>query len=168
MSLTQFLLYARLQMREASFWLETRGNHHRSTRQNHQPTLRLWSVPFALSARRFIGYPIRDENEFLMNLNRFNVMATRARAKLVVLVSQQVVDHLPNDLDTLCKSRLLKVCAESFCGNASHPSLAQLVLRLSQRHRLRSARSGNRGECPRIARPAFANEQRLRRLSGVV
>jgi DNA replication ATP-dependent helicase Dna2 len=66
---------------------------------------------------------IRDEDEFLMSLNRFNVMASRARAKLVVLVSRQVVDHLSGDLDTLRESRLLKVYAESFCGNVSAMSL---------------------------------------------
>lgn len=60
---------------------------------------------------------IQDEDEFLLSLNRFNVMASRARAKLVVLVSQQVVDHLSGDLDTLRGSYLLKSFVESFCGN---------------------------------------------------
>jgi len=60
---------------------------------------------------------IHDEDEFLMSLNRFNVMASRARAKLVLLVSQEVVDHLSSDLDTLRESRLLKVYVESFCRN---------------------------------------------------
>jgi hypothetical protein len=63
---------------------------------------------------------IRDEDEFLMSLNRFNVMSSRARAKLVVLVSQEVVDHLSADIDVLRDSRLLKVYAESFC-NGSRP-----------------------------------------------
>lgn len=31
---------------------------------------------------------IQDEDEFLMSLNRFNVMTSRARAKLITLVSQ--------------------------------------------------------------------------------
>ena len=61
---------------------------------------------------------IRDEDEFLMMLNRFNVMASRARAKLIVLVSQEVVDHLSGDLDTLRQSRLLKAFVESFCGQS--------------------------------------------------
>ena len=52
---------------------------------------------------------IRDEEAFLFSLNRFNVMASRARAKLVVLVSREIVDHLPHDLDLLRESRLLKV-----------------------------------------------------------
>jgi hypothetical protein len=53
-----------------------------------------------------------------MSLNRFNVMASRARAKLIVLVSQEVVDHLSTDLETLRSSRLLKVFAETFCNQA--------------------------------------------------
>lgn len=64
---------------------------------------------------------IRDEEEFLLSLNRFNVMASRARAKLIVLVSRQVVDHLANEVDVLRNSRLLKVFVESFC-NQSHPA----------------------------------------------
>lgn len=59
---------------------------------------------------------IEDEEEFLMSLNRFNVMASRARAKLVVLVSRQVVDHLAKEVEVLRESRLLKVFTESFCS----------------------------------------------------
>jgi DNA replication ATP-dependent helicase Dna2 len=59
---------------------------------------------------------IHDEDEFLMSLNRFNVMASRARAKLIVFASQQVVDHISSDLDTLRNSRLLKLYAYSFCN----------------------------------------------------
>jgi DNA replication ATP-dependent helicase Dna2 len=58
---------------------------------------------------------IHEEDEFLMSLNRFNVMASRARAKLIVLVSQEVVDHLSSDLDTMRASVLLKTFVESFC-----------------------------------------------------
>lgn len=60
---------------------------------------------------------IRDEEQFLMSLNRFNVMASRARAKLIVLVSRQVIDHLAGDAEILRGSALLKLYAESFCGH---------------------------------------------------
>lgn len=43
-----------------------------------------------------------------MSLNRFNVMSSRARAKLIVLVSREVIDYLSGDLETLRESRLLK------------------------------------------------------------
>ncbi|WP_129678028.1 DEAD/DEAH box helicase [Candidatus Chloroploca sp. Khr17] len=58
---------------------------------------------------------IRSEDEFLYSLNRFNVMASRARAKLIVLVTRSLVDHLADDGDVLQESRLLKNYAESFC-----------------------------------------------------
>uniref|UniRef100_UPI00235DC89D C-terminal helicase domain-containing protein n=1 Tax=Rubrobacter calidifluminis TaxID=1392640 RepID=UPI00235DC89D len=58
---------------------------------------------------------IADEDEFLMSANRFNVMASRPRAKLIVFVSREVVDHLPEDPDILRGSRLLKVFVDSFC-----------------------------------------------------
>ena len=55
------------------------------------------------------------EDEFLLSLNRFNVLASRA--KLVVLVSQEVVDHLSGDLETLRESRLPKLYVQSFCSS---------------------------------------------------
>ena len=51
---------------------------------------------------------IAEEDEFLMSLNRFNVIASRARAKLVLLVSQEVISHLAHNTDVLRESRLLK------------------------------------------------------------
>jgi hypothetical protein len=59
---------------------------------------------------------ISDEDEFLLSLNRFNVMSSRARAKLIVMVSQEVVDHLSSDMDVLRGSALLKTFAETFCS----------------------------------------------------
>jgi DNA replication ATP-dependent helicase Dna2 len=53
-----------------------------------------------------------------VSLNRFNVIASRARAKLVLLVSQEVISHLAQDTDVLRESRLLKVYAEIFCRNS--------------------------------------------------
>lgn len=60
---------------------------------------------------------IADEDEFLLSLNRFNVMASRPRAKLVVLASQEVINHLPADLEVMRDSRLLKYFAETFLND---------------------------------------------------
>ena len=60
---------------------------------------------------------IRAEDEFLYSLNRFNVMASRARAKLIVFTTRSLVDHLADDADVLEESRLLKNFADSFCAN---------------------------------------------------
>jgi DNA replication ATP-dependent helicase Dna2 len=70
---------------------------------------------------------IAEEEEFLMSLNRFNVMAWRARAKLVVLVSREVVDHLASEIDVLRESRLLKVFVESFCDQSQQLTLNYLL-----------------------------------------
>ncbi len=67
---------------------------------------------------------IRAEDEFLYSLNRFNVMASRARAKLIVLTTRSLVDHLSDDSEVLEESRLLKNFAESFCQNAAPVTLA--------------------------------------------
>jgi DNA replication ATP-dependent helicase Dna2 len=69
---------------------------------------------------------ISDEDEFLLSLNRFNVMASRARAKLIVLVSQEVVDHLSSDMDVLRGSALLKGFVDTHCGNSRRLSLGYL------------------------------------------
>lgn len=54
------------------------------------------------------GDQIAMEEEFLYDLNRFNVIASRAKAKLVVIMSRNLADYLPRDLDALRSSRLLK------------------------------------------------------------
>ena len=72
-----------------------------------------------------IGDPdlIRSEDEFLYSLRRFNVLASRARAKLIVLASQSLIDHLPNDAQVLEESRLLKRFVETFCRPAGQLNL---------------------------------------------
>ncbi len=72
-----------------------------------------------------IGDPdlIRSEDEFLYNLRRFNVLASRARAKLVVFAPQALIDHLPNDAEVLEESRLLKRFVESYCSPISSLTL---------------------------------------------
>lgn len=77
---------------------------------------------FALGDVDVIG----GEDEFLLSLNRFNVMASRARAKLIVLVSQEIVDHLSGDIDTLWGSRLLKRYVEAFCNHGRAMTLGWL------------------------------------------
>lgn len=66
---------------------------------------------------------IRSEDEFLYSLNRFNVMASRARAKLIVLLTRSLVDHLADVGDVLEESRLLKNYAESFCQSPTSITL---------------------------------------------
>jgi superfamily I DNA and/or RNA helicase len=57
---------------------------------------------------------IAAEEEFLYSLNRFNVIASRAKAKLIVILSRHLVDHLPRDRRALEESRLLKHYAGNF------------------------------------------------------
>lgn len=57
---------------------------------------------------------IRSEEEFLFSLNRFNVVASRARAKLILLISQSLIDHLPSDLDIMRQSGFIKHFCDGF------------------------------------------------------
>jgi DNA replication ATP-dependent helicase Dna2 len=61
---------------------------------------------------------INAEDEFLYNLNRFNVLTSRSRAKLIVFLTWSLLEHLSNDIDVLEESRLLKQFADSFCVDA--------------------------------------------------
>ncbi len=57
---------------------------------------------------------IAAEEEFLYSLNRFNVIASRAKTKLIVIMSQKLVDYLPRDPEMLRQSRLLKHYADGY------------------------------------------------------
>ena len=67
---------------------------------------------------------ISSEEEFLLSLQRFNVMASRARAKLIVIVSDEVAIHLARDLDVIRGSALLKRLVSTHCDNVSEIELA--------------------------------------------
>ena len=77
---------------------------------------------FALGDPDAIG----SEEEFLLSLNRFNVMASRTRAKLIVLISREVVDHLASDMTVLRESGLLKSFVETFCNHTQAMTLPYL------------------------------------------
>jgi superfamily I DNA and/or RNA helicase len=75
-----------------------------------------------------IGDPdlIEAEDEFLYSLNRFNVLASRARAKIIVLLTQSLLQHLSNDIRVLKESRLLKQYAESYCRDPQQIQLGYI------------------------------------------
>jgi hypothetical protein len=69
---------------------------------------------------------IADEAEFLLSLNRFNVMSSRPRGKLVVFVSQELVDYLSAE-DTILKgSALLKTFVHTYCQSGRPMQLSYL------------------------------------------
>lgn len=65
-----------------------------------------------------VGDPdtVAEEEDFLHNLNRFNVLATRARAKLIVMASREIIQHTSNDLETIRTSEMLKDFVDVFCS----------------------------------------------------
>ncbi len=84
---------------------------------------------FGLGDRDQIG----AEEEFLYSLNRFNVIASRAKAKLIVIMSRRLVDHLPRDPQVLRASRLLKHFADGYLPRvvpASIPGLGECEIKL--------------------------------------
>ncbi len=75
-----------------------------------------------------IGDPdlIQAEDEFLYSLRRFNVLTSRARAKLIIFASRSLVEHLSNDTHVLQESRLLKRFVQSYCQKSQTLTLAYL------------------------------------------
>jgi len=61
---------------------------------------------------------IGQEETFLMSLNRFNVMASRARTKLLTILTRELVDHLASDPIALRESAMLKSFVENVCSQA--------------------------------------------------
>jgi superfamily I DNA and/or RNA helicase len=61
-----------------------------------------------------VSYGVADEEyamaeaQFLLSRNRFNVAATRAERKLIVLCSDTVLDAVPTDRRTLLEAMMLK------------------------------------------------------------
>ncbi|MDX1121826.1 AAA family ATPase [Sinorhizobium medicae] len=75
------------------------------------------------------GDQIALEEEFLYDLNRFNVIVSRAKTKMVVIMSRRLVDYLPHDLRALRDSRLLKDFAGGYLRRStplSFPGLESL------------------------------------------
>jgi len=72
-----------------------------------------------------VGDPdtVAEEAEFLHDLNRFNVLATRAKAKLIVIASREVVAHISGDLQIIRSSELLKDFVDTFCANSRPATL---------------------------------------------
>ena len=64
---------------------------------------------------------IHAEEEFIYPLNRFNVTASRARARFITLLSRRLADHLPRERRVLEGSPLLRHFVDGFLRR-SEPS----------------------------------------------
>lgn len=64
-----------------------------------------------------VGDPdvIEAEEEFLLGLNRTNVAISRARAKAIVFVSDDLSYHLPDDADIVRTARAIKGFVHQYC-----------------------------------------------------
>jgi hypothetical protein len=64
-----------------------------------------------------VGDPdlISDEESFLLQLERTNVAISRARAKCILLISEDLAYHLPSDRETIQTSKAVKTYVSDFC-----------------------------------------------------
>jgi hypothetical protein len=64
-----------------------------------------------------VGDPdlISAEESFLLQLERTNVAISRARAKCVLVISEDLAYHLPSDRETILTSKAVKTYVSDFC-----------------------------------------------------
>jgi AAA domain len=64
-----------------------------------------------------VGDPdlISEEESFLLQLERTNVAISRARAKCVLVISEDLAYHLPSDRETILTSKAVKTYVSDFC-----------------------------------------------------
>jgi len=100
---------------------------------SHSKELRHWIESAVDTVERFqgqerdiivatyaVGDPdtIAEESEFLLSLNRFNVLATRPRDKLVVIASRELAEHIDSDLDVIRNSVMIKDFVDLYCNQS--------------------------------------------------
>lgn len=68
-----------------------------------------------------VGDPaiIEAEEEFLLQLNRTNVAISRAISKSIMVISEELVHHLPDDLDVVKTSKAIKNYVYQYCNNTT-------------------------------------------------
>lgn len=82
---------------------------------------------FQGSDRTFIvasmGVSARDqlaaEEEFIYGLNRFNVLTSRAKQKMLLLCSRAFLEHIPADRDVMACASRIRAYAMDFCDRES-------------------------------------------------
>jgi superfamily I DNA and/or RNA helicase len=64
-----------------------------------------------------VGDPdlILEEESFLLQFERTNVAISRARAKCILLISEDLAYHLPSDRETILTSKAVKAYVSEFC-----------------------------------------------------
>ncbi|WP_082390119.1 DEAD/DEAH box helicase [Ornatilinea apprima] len=72
-----------------------------------------------------VGDPdlISNEEEFLLQLERTNVAISRARAKCILVISDNLAYHLPSDRETLETSKAVKSYVSEFCRQTQQATI---------------------------------------------
>ncbi|MCK6486603.1 MAG: DEAD/DEAH box helicase [Phycisphaerae bacterium] len=76
-----------------------------------------------------VGDPdlIADEESFLLQLERTNVAISRARAKCILAISDDLIYHLPSDRDTILTSKAVKSYVSDVCRQTQPVTVPDLA-----------------------------------------
>jgi len=58
---------------------------------------------------------LRAEEEFMYSINRFNVLTSRAKAKFILICSQNFLNYMPADKETLLNASKIRYFGLNFC-----------------------------------------------------
>ena len=74
-----------------------------------------------------VGDPdlISQEESFLLQLERTNVAISRARAKCILVISEDLAYHLPSDRETILTSKAVKTYVSEFCRQVAQADVSQ-------------------------------------------
>jgi len=67
---------------------------------------------YSVSDKDFVS----SEDEFILNSRRFNVSLTRAKHKFIMIISEALIDYLPNDKLIAEDASHIQMFVEKFCG----------------------------------------------------
>ena len=59
---------------------------------------------------------LRAEDEFIYDVNRFNVLTSRAKSKVIVLCSQEFLDYIPDDREIMDQAAQTRKYAVEYCN----------------------------------------------------
>jgi len=59
---------------------------------------------------------IEQETDFIFNMNRFNVLTSRAKHKLIFIASKEIVNFIPEDKELIEKASKYNFYVNKFCN----------------------------------------------------
>jgi superfamily I DNA and/or RNA helicase len=80
---------------------------------------------------------IQMEDEFIYNLNRFNVLTSRAKSKLIFISSKKFITYIPDEREILKYSSKIYMYVKEYCNKEISLQIKNKSTNLFQKVKLR-------------------------------